>query len=622
MSHNETTGDNGGDFNFNISTDRDYITEESDTDTITNETTDITEDNKMETDMTTTDTKQPNDNRIDSDNKTQSTHHKLRSKNTPNYRDIHTGKTATDEDNPKDKAKKPDEQKTNKKQPTKPQMETELNKLKQRLTDKETELNKLIQLLTDKEIQITKLEADATAKTAVHNLIKTQHSLLNERHERLQNELETQTTTNNQQIRTLQETNKDLTQKIKEIKEERNTLMHHNKEMRKQKRSHQEPPQPPKKFTLIADSNRKHIAKHLNTPNTTWTIPTKHYTTKDIQNIPDADIDPTQTHYIMIGTNDIRHNNKADPTETATQIVEQAERIQNITNKPTTIITPPPTNTENRTTNMQTLLVNDELAEIALIHNINLINTHNILEHLTKDKFLTYDGFHLNEHGGEIIGQHIAKHTPTITPTIEKKPMKRQAHTPEQTKSQRQPAPHHYKPLLATPPTPPYPQATHKTPKTTPTTTHPEATTTQIQINSEYIGHIIGKNGLTLKSIVAKTNTFINIEQDKNANNEQTITIKGQQQNIKQALHSIQTIINTRHNYIDKNENKQDTDTTNLIICKHFNTVEGCRNGNHCIYHHPIPITPTTSQSRGQHNYNRNRDRSRSQPRYNTTNNR
>ena len=407
-------------------------------------------------------------------------------------------------------------------------------------------------------------------------------------------------------------TNNNLTAINMEIKTERSALIQMNKELSKKNITQTKENQPPTTHhTLIADSNRKSIQPHLDTTHTTWDVPETLYTIQHLEQTPDANINPHSNYFIMLGTNDIR-NTTTDPITIAHKLITQAQRIDQITGKPVTIITPPPTQIPNAIkTDLKIMLLNAELQDHTSPH-IKVIDTHHTLHELSKGIYLDTDGYHLNYQGGAPIANEINKMTRDPAPIPPAYP------TPTETTTKPTPYPTPTEPTTK-------PDKRHHSTRTI-TIPHPkhDNTTETVTVESPYIKHIIGKNGQTIKNIRDTTQTEIKILPP-NANNTQNISIIGTATNCKLALTLINDIVAQRKfeypikhdDYPQNNKPTADDDTypPELQICKFFLTERGCRYGDECIYHHPTPNTPThkrqrryPSQSARNTNYNRNSD--------------
>ena len=337
----------------------------------------------------------------------------------------------------------------------------------------------------------------------------------------------------------LTSTNNNLEQIAKEQREELANMIKHHREAKVKPQE-----TTPTTVTIIADSNRRFIAQHLD-PQVKWIIPDNIYTIKDLttqrkKGALNNIIRGSNRTLIMMGTNDIRTGGM-DPHNAAKTLIQNAEELTRSTKIPTTIITPPP----------MKISTNPEAAiQIAIMNLIikenpskyyTIIDTEEILENIPKSTSLQKDGFHLSDLGARIVAKQINKKiTETLIPSNED-----------------------YEYTL--------------------TVDDHHETETFHQIPTDMIGHVVGKGGTMITRIADNHNVTISIkEREVNGTSTQGALITGPQENIKQAREFINDIIVKKEHEMEERSTRKEERSS--IICTYHSYGKGCRYGDQCHY--------------------------------------
>ena len=188
---------------------------------------------------------------------------------------------------------------------------------------------------------------------------------------------------------------------------------------------------------------------------------------------------------------------------------------------------------------------------------ITTINTQTDFDSTPKSDTITTDGYHSTEKGAEIITEQIRK-------------------TLQQENENTQPK-------TTTPPT-------RKTPKPD------NINTKKIDIPTTKIGIVMGKEGRTQRKIERRHNVGLHINHERNPDNTQTITLRGEKQDTEAAMKDLLNIIDTTTD--EPQQRKYNTP------CRYYEQ-GNCKKGETCQYYHDN--TTQRQQRKRPHSPERNR---------------
>ena len=238
-----------------------------------------------------------------------------------------------------------------------------------------------------------------------------------------------------------------------------------------------------------------------------------------------------------------------------------------------TIQIPPLSKPQDIKHSIQGNIYNTNLAN-TIDHRINIIETQTEFDKNPKSTTIDVDGYHTTEAGTALINRKIEE-----------------AHK-QQNENTR-------------PKTPQSPE--RRTPRPD------DINTTTIEIQSDKIGIIMGKEGRSQRKLERQHDVGIHINQERNTNNTQTVTIRGHKHSTEETMKDILQLINTT---TDENRNRKYT-----TPCR-YHQQGNCRNRDTCkFYHentHHRQQRKRTHSPEQQHAPPHRQHRSRSRPRHNT----
>lgn len=388
-----------------------------------------------------------------------------------------------------------------------------------------------------------------------------------------------------ERTRKLEEENQDLRWRLQKAREDNYELCQKTKalettiEQQRTRQSHATHQQKTT-ITLVADSNRKKITKHLKEKLKEYEITETQniYQTTDLQEFMIPRPPKTDITIVMMGTNDAR----LGKGETATKNLQQIADV--VDNDKIIVSQIPPieigTKGEEKYEDIQAdRRIINRLISNQFKHHVN-ITPLNIEQH-NKGNILGDDGYHLTDEGGKKIADLIATATEKMIKTT--KPKSRHPSQPATYPNQ----------------TATHPNQQDETQQKTQTITIPPG-----------IGrHVVGRQGKTITEIKSRNKVEIQTGQP-NEQDETIMKISGKKNNIDKAVEDITNIIDEhleRQRKMEERKREQEG-----IECRYFK--EGhCRYGEGCWQKHTKEYRNRGNNTRGREtDRNENRRKTRS----------
>ena len=210
----------------------------------------------------------------------------------------------------------------------------------------------------------------------------------------------------NKSITEMAHQNKDLTEQNKKLKTQLETI---------KKNTPPANPTTRKTISFIADSNRKHITRHLQGHLQEHNVieNTDIYQTRDLMDLILPSLPKTDLTIVMMGTNDVRLGRGGAAMDNLSEIAKQTDQNRII------MIQIPPIELGNKGEEQyedaqadRTIL--NRLISRKFRHNVNLTEFN--VEH-SKQSVLDKDGYHLLEKGGKMLAAAIAETTKELVNT-------------------------------------------------------------------------------------------------------------------------------------------------------------------------------------------------------------